>query len=222
MELPVCSQEGGHHFSPCLPADSPLPGPYGDQDHPKKHWHSSCPLSCLLILTLSKTNWSQRRNWTPHQTHVILPGPSHRPPTQICFWIPYCLCHPYFQAQHCGDLSPSRSSPWLFWWDRHPPKLLPWWWHTTLTSTQRSCTHLNSLTSCICATHQAGNQLDLVSTLRNVLQTSPFGKLCITSCSTFTRLNSSSSQGKTAITRICQSVSRTSQYRLQQLQGTWV
>ena len=136
MELPVCSQEGGHHFSPCLSADSPLPGPYGDLDHPRKHCCSSCPLNCLLILTLTKTNWSQRRSWTPHHTHVVLPGLSPRPPTQICTWIPCCLCHPSFQAQHCSDLLPSWSSPWLLWWDRHPPKLLPWWWHTTLTSTQ--------------------------------------------------------------------------------------
>ena len=36
MELPVCSQEGRPHFSLCLSADSPLPVPYKDLDHPRK------------------------------------------------------------------------------------------------------------------------------------------------------------------------------------------
>ena len=42
MELLVCSQKGGHHFSLCLPAYSPLPSPCGDLDHLGKHCHSSC------------------------------------------------------------------------------------------------------------------------------------------------------------------------------------
>ena len=109
MELPVCSQEGGHHFSLRLPADSPLPGHYGDMDHPRKHCHSSCPLKCLLILSLPKTNRTGRRNWlliTPMWTHQVLPL-DHLP----------SLCHSSFQAHHCGDLSPSWSSPWLLWWE---------------------------------------------------------------------------------------------------------
>ena len=53
MELPVCRQEGGHHFSLCLPAHSPLPGPHQDLEPPR---HSSCPLNCLLILTLPMTD----------------------------------------------------------------------------------------------------------------------------------------------------------------------
>ena len=100
MELPVCSQEGRHHFSPCLPADSPLPGPSRDLDHPRKHCHSSCPLTCLFILTLPKTNRSRRRSWHPCLPHVVLPGPSPGPPTQICFWIPHCLCHTSFQMSY--------------------------------------------------------------------------------------------------------------------------
>ena len=131
MELPVCSQEGRHHFGLCLPADSPLPRPYGDLDHLRKHCHSSCPLICLLLFTLTKTNRSMRRSWHPPLPHVVLPGPSPWPPTQICFWIPRNLCHTSFQTQYCGDLLPSQSSPWLLWWDGCPPKLLPWRWHTT-------------------------------------------------------------------------------------------
>ena len=73
MELPVCSQEGRHHFSLCLPADSPLPG---DLDHPQRTPLLSCPL------TLPKANKSWRR--TPHHTHVVLPGPFPEPSTQIC------------------------------------------------------------------------------------------------------------------------------------------
>ena len=76
MELPVCSQEGGHHFSLCLSADSPLPGSYGDLDQPKNSATRAAlsTLNCLLILTLPETNRSRRRNWPPHLTHMVLPG----------------------------------------------------------------------------------------------------------------------------------------------------
>ena len=51
MKLPDCSQEGRHHFSLCLSADSSLLGPYGDLDHQRKHRPSACLLNCLLILS---------------------------------------------------------------------------------------------------------------------------------------------------------------------------
>ena len=50
-------------------------------------------------------------------------------------------------------LLPSQSSLWLLWWYGCPPKLFPWRWHTALClgwlqhPPQRSCAHLNSLTS---------------------------------------------------------------------------
>ena len=55
MELPVCGQEGRHHCL-CLPTDSPHPGPYWDLDQPRKHWHSSCHLICLLLFALHLPN----------------------------------------------------------------------------------------------------------------------------------------------------------------------
>ena len=73
----------------------------------------------------------QKLDWTPQLTHVFLPGPSPAPPTNSYISVPCCLCHPSFHAQHCGDISPSRSPLWLFWRDGHPAKVLPWWWHTT-------------------------------------------------------------------------------------------
>ena len=56
-------------------------------------------------------------------------------------------------------------------------------------------------------------------TSRNVWQTSLLGQLHITSNSTLEKLNSSSSQGKTALTWTCQSLSRMSRYRLHQWWG---
>ena len=127
MKLPVCSLEGGRHFSLCLPADSPLPGPDGDLDHPRKHCHSSCPVIRLLLLTLPETNRSRRRNWTPRLPPVVLPGPSPGPPTQICFFefhavsvtLPFKLnivviyCPPglYLQKKRRNSWSKFWSSP---------------------------------------------------------------------------------------------------------------
>ena len=69
----------------CLTTDSPLPGPYVDLDHPRKHCPSSCSFNCLLFLTLPETNKSRRRNWT-HLIHMVLPGPSPGPPTSVAGW----------------------------------------------------------------------------------------------------------------------------------------
>ena len=129
-ELPVCSKEGRHHFTLGLPADCPLPGPYGDLDHPRKHCNSSCSLTCLLLVTLPETNRSRRRNWPPPFPHVVLPDLSPGPPFQICSWIPHCLCHTSFQTQQRGDLLPFWSCLWLLWWDGLSPELLPWQWHS--------------------------------------------------------------------------------------------
>ena len=56
----------------------------------------------------------------------------------------------------------------------------------------------------------------------NGWQTSLFGQLRITSNSTFIKLNSSSSRGKTALTWTCQSLLRMLHYCLHLQQGTWV
>ena len=97
-------------FRLCLPADSPVLGPYWDLHNPRKYGHSIFPLNCRLIHTFLETNRSRRRNWIPHLSLVVLQGTSPGPLTQICIWIPHRLCHPSFWAQHCGDLSPSLSS----------------------------------------------------------------------------------------------------------------
>ena len=59
----------------------------------------------------------------------------------------------------------------------------------------------------------------IATRISECLQTSLLGQLHITSNS---KLNSSSSRGQTALTWTCQSPSRTSQYRLHRLRGTWV
>ena len=89
MELPVCSQDGRHHFSLCITADSPLPGPYRDLDHPRKH---STPLPLQLNSSTSSTHltsYSPPLHWTPCLHKVLwflgtLCYPAH------CVWPPHC------------------------------------------------------------------------------------------------------------------------------------
>ena len=119
---------------------------------PLLHCYSSCSVNCLLIVTLSKTNRSRRRSWTPHHTHVVLPGLSPGTPTKISIWIPNCFCHTSFKLNivviYCPpsplhDILDEMDSLLSCSLDDGTPLVVLGDFNIP---TQRSCAHLNSST----------------------------------------------------------------------------
>ena len=92
---------------------------------------------------------SRKRNWTPHLTLVVLPGPSPKPLANL--HLNFMLSLPPFFSSSILWWSTALLVLTVFWWDGRPPKLLPWlpltMAHHSSTFTERSCTNLNSLTS---------------------------------------------------------------------------